>query len=340
MKKSLFLLSLVFLLGACSSDENTIIEPENTDPVEIMLSAKSLSIGVETKAPYEGSTSTLDETPLTARVISSKTSGNYSTIYSDGSITFNAAATATAYSTPLTSGTAYYPANGDSLYLIGVYPAGTAWGTPNATSIAATFTGKEDLMYAAQASGHKNLVTNANAPVLAFNHLLTLLNLSIIAEDAAAISAWGAITSITLSSTNLATVTPSTGGIAITGENATMPFYFRTGENADVAIGADDKTITLSESLDENIAYSIVGPVNANISTTDYLLTIKSANNTTGINVPIQLMDNNQPTPAPYALTTEGKSFDIKLTFKATQIVATATVEAWTESGGADIDIK
>lgn len=331
MKKSLFLISFALLIGACSSDEKTIIEPENTDTVEIALSAKSLSIGVETKAPYLATTPGTDSNALIARVISIPADGDYSVPYSDGTMTF-ISADSVLYNTGA-SGNTYYPADGSVLTFSGLYPA-TGWTIGTGSVASASFNGSTDLMYAGTATGSKS---STLAPALTFNHLLTLLNLSVKAETEDAAKAWGNITSVTVASkSGLSFTMGANPTISFTGDTVALNFYKSSNNNA---ISAED-TITLSTTESELVAYSMPQWVTAaNNSSTEYVLTVKSTNYPNGRTVNLNLMDTEDP-PAEFTGSTQGRSFNISLNFQAATIMAKATITAWIPSGSASVDIQ
>ena len=72
---------------------------------------------------------------------------------------------------------------------------------------------------------------------------------------------------------------------------------------------------------------------------TDYTLAVKTENSgTTPVRVTVNLKQSaNQ---ASYTASTQGKKFIVTLTFKATEIKATATVEDWEEDGGSSEEIQ
>ncbi|MDL2255431.1 fimbrillin family protein [Parabacteroides sp. OttesenSCG-928-K15] len=366
MKKYLVFALSVCLLSACNSGENDLI-PEETDPVEITLSAKSLSIDVETKAPYTAETPGAkdSETKLVARVVSTnkvdKDNNNTpdytaSTLYSNGQMTFTSTdgtADAVKYDSAVDNVT-YYPADGSTIYLSGFYPYST-W-TIGKTTASFTFTGKEDVMYAWQKSNNKEGAqgTTPVVPNLEFNHLLTLLNVSVKAATSEAITAWGKITKIELiaaagvDSLNTVTVTmatkPTEGEnpmptvVSPSNASTTVPIPFYLTGSDDKVSSDSDKSITLTTSSVSS-AYAMVAPITIETGATDpayYTLKVYSENYTDGREVTIKLKNGNSQ----FEGSTQGKSFTITLTFNATDIIATASIVAWDPSGSADEDIK
>ena len=307
-------------MAACTKT-GEIYTGTDEDQVEIKLKSTALSIDVATKAPFDGTIGTPAGNNLTARVIASTATGNYATanVYADGNMTFtNDGTNEVGY-----SGTKYYyPANDDLLYFCGLYPATASW-TALGTTTSLTFSGTEDAMAAAETSGQKSTAQAGTHPALAFKHLLTKLVIKVVAEDAAAITAWGNITGITLTAANGATtlrnqvaVDLKAGAAATTtafsGTGTSFPFY---GTRSDAVLTSYTLTSTAVE-----IAYSMVAPIVAT-GTDDFTLNVKTVNNTTGATVKLALTSGD----------TQGKSYTITLTFKATEIKATATVTDWVD---------
>ncbi|MDH6313582.1 hypothetical protein M2137_002372 [Parabacteroides sp. PFB2-10] len=366
MKKYLVFALSICLLSACNSGDNELI-PEETDPVAITLSAKSLAIGVETKAPY------MDTTPgttanLTARVVSSATSLEYKSLYSNGKMIFissEGTPTAVGYETT-PSTTTYYPGSNSAIYFSGFHPYDT-WTLPASDAsgdavkkASFTFTGKEDVMYAWQVSNTKDAALGGTVPNLEFNHLLTLLNVSVKA-DTDGKAAWGNITGIDLIKAggaaveplNTVTVTMATKPAEGTPIPAVVPSksgsttvvipFYHTGTDvavSEVETGGDgDKVITLGTNFpDSPNAYAMVAPITAT-GTADFTLKIYSSTYTGGREVKINLRQKDAPSTE-FTGSTQGKSFEIALTFQATGITATATVAEWVASGGAAVDVE
>ncbi len=74
--------------------------------------------------------------------------------------------------------------------------------------------------------------------------------------------------------------------------------------------------------------------------TADYTLAVKTEHSgTTPVTVPVNLKTTGSSS-ADYTASTQGKKFVVLLTFKATEIKASATVEDWKEDGGSSEDIQ
>lgn len=339
MKKLLVSLLAVAAMASCSKSETeSAAAPEtNSDLVEILV--KSTSRSIDTRAPFEGTIS--GDNQLTARVIASATSADYTTPYKDGQMTFaDNGTTQVGFSDK-----AYYPVDGSTLYLCGLYPAGN-W--QNVTKTAEyTFDGKTDIMAAAEVSSSKSEAQGGTYPTLAFKHLLTKLVIKAKAEDQAAIDAWGKITEITLTQAgvsapyNKATVTLADGtaatGTAFSNTPGAFAFYTMTGEtyNEDAFTGqAVDLTTDGAK-----VAYSLVAPVTAT-GTGDFKLKIKTQRGMEAVQENEVTVGLQKTEGGAFEGDTQGKSFEITLTFKATEIQAKATVAAWEEGGSANADIQ
>lgn len=339
MKRLFVSLLAVVAMPSCSKNEPVTGSDVPTDGVEIM--ARSVVRTIETTAPFEGEIG--DNGSLTARVLVSATSGNYTTIYEDDQMTFTDNGTMqVGFVTP-----AYYPADGSRLYLCGLYPADQNWQNPT-TSADYTFDGKTDIMAAAQVSSSKAEAQAGTYPTLAFKHLLTKLVVKAVAADQAAIDAWGNVTEIVLTQAGgaapytKATVTLTDGtaatGTAFATTATSFPFYTITSGTTYNDVAFTEQTCALATTA-ADIAYSMVAPVTAT-ETGDFKLKIttqKGSETALENEVTIDLKDT---TDSAFTGDTQNKSFVITLTFKATEIQAKATVGTWEEGGSAGAEIQ
>ena len=88
------------------------------------------------------------------------------------------------------------------------------------------------------------------------------------------------------------------------------------------------------------MAYSMVAPLKNATGTADYTLAVKTEHSgTTPVTVPVNLKTTGSSS-ADYTASTQGKKFVVLLTFKATEIKATATVKDWEEDGGSSEEIQ
>lgn len=336
--KKVFLSALaIAAMASCSKTELS-----NTPDGSVEIKAKSTALSISTKSPYEGTISSGN--PLTAQVLVSKTDGNYTLRYCDGEMTFSDDDTTEAsFATPQ-----YYPADGSVLYLCGLYPSDLGgWGTVT-ESASRTFDGKTDIMAAAQQQSSKSEAQTGTYPTMQFKHLLTKLVVKLVAEDDAAVTAWGNVTDISLVEVNGSQKPYSKvevtlqDGTAVTGSAFSttvknFSFYTMT-ENAynDVAFSAQTLALTKTAA---NAAYSLVAPITAT-GTGDFKLKIttqKDAESPLVNEVAVDLKDTSSST---FTGDTQGKAFEITLTFKATEIQAKASVKEWGKAGTATGEIK
>lgn len=350
MKKLIFSVLAVAAMASCSKSE--LVERPNGG---VQIQAKSAALTISTKAPFEGPISSTNT--LEARVLASKVSNNFRTsnIYHDGTMTFtDDNTTPVGFATP-----AYYPTNGDPIYLCGLYPKDN-W--MNVTISSDTdgndhsisnykFDGKTDVMVAAQQKTLKSEALAGTFQTLTFNHLLTKLTILVKAKDAAAIAAWGKVTDITLTNvlegdiydTVAATIDMGTADVTdnTTFKNvaASLPFYTVSGTPAvatDTAFASQAVELTTDPVL---VAYSIVTPLVATATDgkADYSLLVKTEKNTAGFAVKVNLKDTAANV---FAGNTQGKAFAVTLEFQAQEIEAKATVTEWVAAGSAEEIIK
>lgn len=230
MKKSI--LSLLAMAAMVSCTQNEMDQKEiSGDQVEIKLTPNVGTVA-QTRTSFDETTGTFAN-PFVATVLVSKTPNLYpsanllnATVYK---VSFADNSTPTGFQDAAGTATpVYYPANGDNVYMWGLYPYGNCAHSSGATAGAGewqiasgvtsnatfTFTGKEDVMAAKEIKSDKSeaktTVDYVNT-VLDFKHLLTKLVVKAKGDDAAR-EAFGAITDITLVGISTATV-PTPGNI-------------------------------------------------------------------------------------------------------------------------------
>ncbi|MDL2255432.1 hypothetical protein LJC38_02475 [Parabacteroides sp. OttesenSCG-928-K15] len=347
MKRSYLLMVAAIAMATawtgCSKEDNGLDITEN---VEITAKSKALTLEVDTKAPFEGAISSTNN--LTARVLVSTTTADYSTTHANGTMTFaaNGGSTAVGFNASGFTGNKAYPGS-TQIYMVGLYPAAT--GTGGWSNFGTTTThpidGKSDIMTAAQVNTNKT----TGAQTLAFTHKLTKLNVLVVADGTtqadkeATAAAWGKITDLCLTQAmksesfakidTVATVTFSDNAVTFGTPGDSIPFY-KAGATAyldkDTAVAnLGEKSIEIPTAA-TRVAYSLVTPVTlANSQTPQlaYTLSIKTTTATTALSIPVTL------TPVSGVTNTAGYAFNVTLTFKGTEIKALATVTAW-EAGG------
>lgn len=349
MKKLYVPVLALLTLASCSKSELANRPVVENDMVEIMATSKALTI--ETRAPFEGQIA--DGNNLTAVVLGSTTSGDYTETtprYCDGEMTFANNTTAASFATPQ-----YYPVSDATIFLCALYPTALADWKDIATKAKYTFDGKTDVMAAAEVSGKKSTAMAGTVPSFTFNHLLTKLIVKVKAENEAAQNVWGDITGITLVKAmngdvfDTAEVTLATGaattGTAFSNPAADGMAFYRIDAAAytDNAVDDADNKIALTTTAEE-VAYSLVAPITAENGVKHFTLSVdtKLGETVTTKEVSFDLYKAKvgEEDPAVFSGDTQGKAFEITLTFKATEIVATATVTDWVKGGNSEVEIQ
>lgn len=328
------------LLAGCS--KATIEMPpagETPSAGGTVISAKA-ALGIESQtSPMRVDTrSAVTGTSMdgeTARVIASTTTGDYSTTYADGTMTFGSAAVN--YNASGFTGTNTLPGTGN-LFIMALYPD-AAWGTLSTTS-SFTFTGIEDVMAAPQNTLASVGLTEA---AFVFEHLLTKVDVNLKAADAAAVDVWGAVTDIkvteVLSSTTfknavnvtLAGTTPSTLAPLATAFSGSETGW-KTYTDADAEFTGQALALTTAAAA---ASYTIMAPFEAvaTAGTVDLQLSVTTENSGGAKIINVTL-------PSASAGNTQGKAIKVTLNFKSTEISGTATVTDWVTVDVPPIDIQ
>lgn len=333
MKKLILSLAALAALASCSSnEENENLGINNSNEIKLVSSA----LEATTKAPFEGSTIDASHN-LLAYVPTSQTENDYSTLYTpSGSgdyIKFtNNQATGFCNQTGETPQPKYYPASGE-VWICGLYPA-TGWSEPTITA-QHSIDGNSDVMAAAQ----KKSVKGDAVQTLAFKHLLTKLNITFIAETGAA-TQWGKVTKIELTAVaeqnpaKTISVTLATGAKSSTTNDANpLPCFIWNGNDnyTDDKFENQEMTLPGAEVVDgQAAAYTICEAITSD-GTKDYTLKVYTENATNGVPVDVACESSEDMT---------GKEVNVKLTFKASEIQAIATVEDWKDGGTASGDVQ
>lgn len=347
MKKLYVPVLALLTLASCSKSELANRPVVENDMVEIMATSKALTI--ETRAPFEGPIA--DGNNLTAVVLGSATTADYSDRYCDGEMTFtDDNTTAASFDTPK-----YYPVSDAPIFLCALYPTALADWKDIATTAKYTFDGKTDVMAAAEVSGKKSTAMAGTVPSFTFNHLLTKLIVNVKADTDAAVGVWGDITGISLVKANNANVLKTAEVTLATGAAATasafseeadgMAFYCidATSAYTDDAVNDTDHKIALTTDA-VTAAYSLVAPIVAENGVKHFTLKVdtKLGETVTTKEVSFDLYKAKvgEEEPAIFSGDTQGKAFEITLTFKATEIVAKATVTDWVKGGNTEVPIQ
>ncbi len=378
--KKVFLMLAVVAMASCSKSELTT-RPEVAGDVEIK--AGSTVLAIETKAPYMNELNALDQS-LTAYVQITKDLTNY-TYKTDAATPANSTLLGKGYMNFKHNGTnvpevgfygeeactthtpQYYPSDGSNIAMVALYPAtvggANGWDITTDTDCkTATFTinGKTDVMAAVAEKSNaseatdinKSTATATNLNMFKFGHKLTLVNIQVYG-DAAAATAWGNITGIELKGvydgTNLSTdvndqikVTYKDAS-AVSAKSAagkSMPFY---QANANTTTPSTIDSYTENEITTSNVvviptvptavAYSMVAPfkATADAGKENMHLVIKTEKGpAAGYDLKIQYLRKADDSDN-FKDSTEGKMFTIKLKFMASEIKASASVDKWVD---------
>lgn len=381
MKQLFFSLLAVAAMASCSKSELSMRPEIETGDVEIMATTDAKSIDATTRAPFEGAIAADNE--LKARVFTTNAEGgkkfDSANLYADGTMTFSSVKTDDApnnkpYDATGFTGSIFYPANGSTIYLCGLYPADLTLenvkysGDNDLTYGTATISGIEDFMLAPEVSSTKEDALKKIYPNLAFKHMLTKLTIKVKAENEAAKNAWGEIEKITVKEVNskiqvnlgeaktYAASSPSAYSNPIefstyiidqTTQKATDDAFDAQSYELkfDVPANGDVEAVTVDPVA---IAYSLVCPVEVKTVNVDaatkhiatYTLLVKTKNIEDAYEIEVKLNQKAETDGVTYAASTEGYAYDVNLTFKATVIEATATVEDWKDGGSGEETIE
>lgn len=290
MKALVFSMLAMAAMVSCTSESDPIIDGPDAAKVEIKATAGILK--VETKAPVTGNA-------LTGVQILRKDGTDDTGAWGATPIVVNITDAATNI---FTSDPQYYTPDDKNAYFIGFYPAGTVSGA--IVTFNGTMTGKEDvLLSGAVEAGKKSAI---KAATFDFQHKLTLLKFTFI--KGAGYPAGDAVKSVTVKGAELpASINLSDGTITYTTSNATGISAF-TSKNYGIIDGegtgiSDEDALMIEPGKD--LSLEIV------------------TNNGTFTVGKIKIGDNDENK------TVSGSQYNVKLTFTATAINATATIASW-----------
>jgi hypothetical protein len=337
MKTRIFfmLFAVALLWCGCSKNDDEsgapIAQTDDDDARLIRVSASAIDVTASqsTRTVVEGNAFSSQD----ARVLATAVSDNYAALHCNGTMTFNSTAPSN-YGSISAGSSKYYPISG-TVYLSGLYPADN-WNNHNDLAVTNgtvthTVDGQTDLLYA----GSESSTLDAATTVLTFKHVLTLLKIYLKAETTPI-----TVTSIILTGTGGAgsyvnttcNVNLNTEAVTFSGgTEATILNCYVTGTNttftSQAAVlstsGAEEKAYVLAPALDKD---EVAGDE-------DYTLYVAYNIGTTEQEpVPVNLQLCSSGSTA-YNANTAGKSFNITLTFKGSQITATANISPWSPGG-------
>lgn len=297
----------VAAMTACTSESDPVDETQNDEKVEIKLNAGVMEI---TSKAVINKGSKFD-----AQIVASKTDAEYTTplwtTATDGNISI-AEDGAVSFETPQ-----YYPADGTSIYMKGFAPRKTI----TDGKVNYTITGDEDIMISNQISGDKNNKSSTGKK-LTFAHLLTQLKIKVIAENKAAIDAWGTITSIEVQNPSTSLVLDLKAGTIA--ESATPNKQNLGLKGFTTGMTLPNKTATPDAETAKDAGYIMLLP-----NASAYTLFITTSNNTSG-----------QAITTTLSATSASNAYEVTLTFKSAKIDVTAEADVWTTVPGIEGDVE
>lgn len=253
---------------------------------------------------------------------------------------------------------AVYPKMGTPVFFVGLHPQ-NGWVTNSGNSVAEfTFNGSQDVMFAPRIEGKYASTSDQNnlafdAPVLKFWHLLTWLRICVVAENDDAISAWGKIKSMKITSKNKVRVDISAPenngdnlfnpGYAEFSDDVLLPLYATGTDNTfPSAEGYALKSLTSGATGHDEVAYVLCSPVvgrdfetidGVDVEVAEYMLHIETDNRR--IELPIDLRKNAD---SYFMESTRAKCFTLNLTFKVgSTILVAAEIEEWQLGGNGEV---
>lgn len=313
-------------MTACTSEGDPIDEGTKDTPVEIKMSAGVLNIVTKTDGPINGLAAEIENVAFLSQESSAGQEGtivwtgitpitHQASIATTGAITFTDA-TKPYYSSDVKKHT----------YLVGYHPNSGSFSSIDG-SVTFNITGKQDIMYASVVHGNKdtNKATKEEDKLLQpeFKHLLAQLKIQAVG-DAAAATAWGKIKSIY--------VKEARTELKLDAKAGTLSEGTKDLENIKL-IRTNEEPIAIPTTAGP-VGYSMVLP-----RTEQYILVIET-DNVTSREVEISIPADNGSAPRVENATRAGEAYTITLTFRASEISATAKVDEWTDvaNGSGTVD--
>lgn len=336
MKKFLIPLFAVAIVatGCSKSGKNTV--PDGPQPIK-------LGAGVKTRTSVESDGSGVITSPTSLTGVGflradNRTAADWKTAAIVDQTTASAgtgpgriAATLTAASGNNTVTFAplqyYHGAPTMNAYLRGYHP-NSAELTKNASEFVEAkwvIDGKMDVMLSDYVSGNKATPGAAAIPV-SFEHVLSKLTIKVVAENDGAKASWGDVTSMTIKGVPTNIVAVFDGEVADQYKATAL-----TTPTADIAVwGYDAATKSTTDAAPDQLPLPVGGESDGLIfgqtmvyPAASYMITVNTVNHAGGTDSTTIPIDNEaQP----------GMNHVITLTFKASGITATATVQGWQDS--------
>ncbi|SUE34337.1 fimbrillin family protein [Rikenella microfusus] len=218
----------------------------------------------------------------------------------------------------------------ESVYLSALYPH-TGWGDQVTTAPVHQIDGKTDIMATDEIQTAKTKTGE-----LKFQHLLTQLQIKARANDDAAIAAWGNITGITLkraAGAALANQVNVEFGNSMkslcSGSVESLPFFNQNDQSN------FSYSLTTDEMATQSTVATCLAPAVDATSGDEFQLSVTTEQGSTET-LDISLKQKNGDE---FSGNTQNYAFTIELTFYATEIVATASINPWTDAGSTQVDV-
>jgi len=332
---------VVALIAGCSKVE--IAGTQESDVETIRMKPAVSTLQPVSRTPFTDELG--NGITLTAWVPASSTSGDYTSPYANGTMTFSGVNNPVAYNGDGFTGNGNLPDNAETpLYLRGFYPA-TGW-TKTVNQVTISFAGKEDIMMAAEVSTTKKKVREQNFATLEFEHQLTLLEIAVQTENNKAETKWGKVLGIEVAKTATSqietslTVNLSTGAVSFGNPQSTLA-TFSISVTGGRTIYTDDAYVstTLVAGEPEFVAYILAPPLLATSSAKEYTFKVKTlkdgAETVSSVDVDLNDVNGN-----PFTGSTAGYSFVVTFYFLSGEISAVATVKKWQAGGSTIVPIE
>ncbi len=359
MRKTIYILLLIATMWGC--DNETPMEIPAHDPASIYLTAVT-GMTETTRTPYEYTVpNRSNEGILRTEVWATSNKGTYFSNDWNGKNHGNDVAihTLTNFDSehPKLLNQAVYPQSGTPVYFIGLHPQNMWQLSDDGKKTSCTFTGCEDLMYATRKEGQyasPDPTLGYQVRELYFQHLLTLVNIKMVAEDQMTTQAWGKITDIKISSKNTCSI--NIGNEGTQNVNSDVDYGYSSADAKKLPLfkkGTNEIFPTVggylldyypNVSTPQEVAYVMCSPVDA-IKTVVvdgneepyYEYTLDIVTERRNVSIPIDLRINSETL---FEGSTRSRSFTLTLTFKmGNTILVSGDVVDWTFEGNSNVEL-
>lgn len=258
---------------------------------------------------------------------------------------------------------AVYPQSGTPVFFVGLHPNSNWSSDAEGKTANFKFNGSQDVMFAPRIEGQYADESTLNNPVfdvpeLNFRHLLTWMKIKVVAESQNAMSAWGKIKDIKITSQNQLSVDINRGDIAngvfdfkkqvsysaSADHSGYLPLYKTGTNNVFPDAGGYQLKYYPEVTAPQEVAYVLCSPVDAletvvedgvDVKYPEYTILIETENRK--VSVPIDLKINETTY---FTSNTRAKCFTLNLTFKmGNTIVVTGDIVDWTLGGVGNVEL-